>query len=140
MTTIKTLTGTLTLTDVATYDAAPIGPVPVEIAHIERLSAPFRLTQFWEYTHSVTFALAWHVGCLVTAADAITIATWRKGLKCCHEGPDGQCAALPTVGIHPDDGGDPYRGTHACPEHIGALLFEDRSIVTPIACELPALT
>lgn len=135
MTTIKTLTGTLTLTDVATYDAAPIGPVPVEIAHVEPLATPLR-----EYTHSVTFALGWHVGCLVTAADAITIATWRKGLKCCHEGPDGQCVALPTVGIHPDDGGDPYRGTHACPEHIAALLFEDRSIVTPIACELPALT
>lgn len=135
MTTIKTLTGTLTLTDVATYDAAPIGPVPVEIAHVEPLATPFR-----EYTHSVTFALGWHVGCLVTAADAITIATWRKGLKCCHEEAGARCAALPTVGIHPDDGGDPYRGTHACPEHIAALLFDDRSIVTPIACELPALT
>lgn len=131
---IQTLTGTLTLTDVATYDATPIGPLPVEIARVERLTAPFR-----EYTHSVTFALGWHVGCLVTEADAITIATWRKGLKCCHEGPDGQCASVPTVGIHPDDGGDPYRGTHACSEHVGALLFEDRSIVTPIACELPAL-
>lgn len=132
MTQIQTRTGTLTLTDDdAQYDAAPLGRLPVTITHIEPLSAPMGA-----FTHSITFAVGLHVGCLVTADDATTIATWRAGLKCCHEDGSGQCPTLPTVGIYPDDGGDPYRGTHACDAHVGALRYEGRTAVTPIAAEL----
>ncbi len=63
---------------------------------------------------------------------------WRAGLKCCHVDGAGQCAALPTVGIYPDDGGDPYRASHACEAHVGALLYEGANRVTPIGAEISA--
>lgn len=131
MTKIQSRTGMLTLTpEGAIYDAAPFGALAVAITHVEPLTIPVG-----EYTHGVTFVSGAHVGCLVTAADAATIATWRAGLKCCHDDGAGQCATLPTHGIYPDDGGDPYRGSHACTAHVGALLYEGRCVVTPIGAE-----
>ena len=131
---IQTRTGILTLTDDgATYDGAPFGRMSVTITHVEPLSAPVG-----KYTHGIIFALGLHVGCLVTAEDATTIATWRAGLKCCHVDGAGQCATLPTVGIYPDDGDDPYRASHACEAHVGALLYEGANRVTPIGAEISA--